>query len=124
MTKNNRFWLGLLFVAIVGGCGISSDTVRLDSVERPATTPNQVQRLTAPPSQPHKIVARIQVGPDALVSDYEGQTQELVRLASQLGADGVILEYGSRTSGYVANGTGYLAESKSTVGQAFVWLDD
>lgn len=124
MTKNSGFWLGLAFAAIVGGCGVSSDTVRLDSVERPATSPNQVQRLTAPPSQPHKIVARIQVGPDALVSDYEGQTQELVRLASQLGADGVILEYGSRTSGYVADGAGYIGESKSTVGQAFVWLDD
>ena len=124
MTRNLGFWLGLLFTAIVSGCGISSDTVRLDGVERPATSPNQVQRLTAPPSQPHKIVARIQVGPDAFVSDYEGQTQELVRLASQLGADGVILEYGSRTSGYVTDGTGYLGESKFTFGQAFVWLDD
>jgi hypothetical protein len=68
-------------------------------------------------------VARIQVGPDALVSDYEGQTQELVRLASQLGADGVILEYGSRASAYLADGTGYFVESKFTAGQAFVWLE-
>ena len=124
MKNNIVFLLGLSFASIVSGCGISSDTVRLDSLERPATSPNQVQRLTAPPSQPHKIVARIQVGPDALVADYERQTQELVRLASQLGADGVILEYGSRTSGYVADGTGYVGESKFTVGQAFVWFDN
>ncbi len=124
MIKNSGLWLGLLFAAMVGGCGVSSDTVRLDGVERPATSPNQVQRLTVPPSQPHKIVARIQVGPDALVSDYEGQTQELIRLASQLGADGVILGYNTRTSGYVADGTGYVGESNYTVGQAFVWLNN
>jgi hypothetical protein len=124
MTKNSGFWAGIFLAAILGGCGVSSDTVRLDSVERTATSPNQVQRLTAPPSQPYKIVARIQVGPDALVSDYEGQIQELVRLASQLGADGVILEHGSRTSGYMVDGVGYVGESKFTVGQAFVWLND
>lgn len=123
MSGKGGFYLGLLCAAIVAGCGVSSDTVRLDSVARPETSPNKVQRLTAPPSQPHKIVARIQVGPDALVSDYEGQTQELVRLASQLGADGVILDYGSRSNAYLADGTGYLGESKFTVGRAFVWLE-
>ena len=124
MLKIRGYWLWLVFATIVGGCGVSSDVVRLDNVERPEASPNQVQRLTAPPSQPHKIVARIQVGPDAFVSEYERQTQEGVLLASQLGADGVILEYGSRASAYVADGTGYLGESKFTVGQAFVWLDD
>lgn len=124
MSRKGGFWLGLLCAAIISGCGVSSDTVRLDGIVRPETSPNQVQRLTTPPNQPHKIVARIQVGPDALVSDYEGQTQELVRLASQLGADGVILDYGSRASAYVVDGTGYLGESKYTVGQAFVWLED
>lgn len=123
MSRKGSFWLGLLCAAIVSGCGVSSDTVRLDSVSRKETSPNQVQLLTAPPSQPHKIVARIQVGPDALVSDYEGQTQELVRLAAQLGADGVILDYGSRASAYWEDGTGFLSESKFTVGHAFVWLE-
>ena len=124
MTEKSGFWYGLLLAVTLGGCSISSDTVRFDGVMRPATSPNQVQRLTTPPSQPHMIVARIQVGPDALVGDYQGQAQELVRLASQLGADGVIFEYGSRTGGYVVDGVGYVGESKFTVGQAFVWLDN
>jgi|GEM_PF-6420633 hypothetical protein len=80
----------------------------------------------APPNRPHKVIARIQVVPDALVADYAGQTSELVRLASKLGANGVILEYTSRLEGYVGGSAsavyGYTAESKMTVGEALVWL--
>lgn len=116
----------IIFTAVLGGCNVSSDTVRLDGVMRSATDPNQIVRLTTPPNRPHKVIGRIQVGPDALVGDYEGQTDELVRLASELGADGVILEYSSRVGGYVSGDPtaiyGYAAESKFTVGEAFVWL--
>jgi hypothetical protein len=52
-----------------------------------------------PPSRLHKVIARIQVGPEVLVADYAGRTSELVRLASELGADGVIHEYISRLEG-------------------------
>lgn len=49
-------------------------------------------------------------------------------LAAELGADAVIVEYGSRTSGYltgdVSNLSGVVAESKYTVGRALVWRHD
>lgn len=120
--------VGLLLVSTVGGCAVSSDTVKFDGVERPATSASNIEIFTTPPDRKHQVIARIQVGPDALVSDYNGQTEELVKLASELGAEAVIVEYGSRTSGYLSgdlsNISGVVAESKFTVGQALVWRRD
>ena len=121
-----NFGAGLLISAMLGGCTVSSDTVKMDNVQRAATAPDHVMPFTSPPVKPYMVIARIQVGPDALVSDYGGQTEEVIKLASELGADGVILEYGSTVSGYMTNSAigiaGYTEESKLTIGQAFVWL--
>ena len=126
IIENMKLATGLLLVGLLlSGC-VSNDVVMLDSTSRPPTTESEVEVLMEKPERPHQVIARIQIGPDAFVSDYQGQTNELIKLAAALGADAVIVSYDTAVSGYVGgNATtgvyGGTAESKFTIGQAIVY---
>jgi len=117
---------GLLLLSLMlSGC-VSTDVVVFDSTSRPPTAESEVEVLMEKPERPHKVIARIQIGPDAFVSDYQGQTKELVKRAATLGANAVIVSYDTRVSGYVGGSAttgvyGGVAESKFTIGQAIVY---
>ena len=100
----------LLFSLLLSGC-VSTDLVIFDSTSRTSTTASEVKVLLEKPERPHKVIARIQIGPDAFVDDYQGQTEELIKRAATLGANAVIVSYG----------TGGAAASKFTIGQAIVY---
>jgi len=115
----------LLFGSLLTGCS-SVDVVTFDSTPRPPTAESEVQVLLEKPNQSYQVIARIQFGPDAFVSDYQSQTTEVVKRAAALGADAVIVSYDSAVSGYTGgNATtgvyGGTSESKFTVGQAIVY---
>jgi hypothetical protein len=111
----------VLFVTLLSGCSVSSDVVRFDSTARPAAVESKVEVLLEKPARPYKVIARIQVGPDILVADYQSQTNEVIKRAAAMGADAVILSYDSEVVGSVAGGYGATTESKFTVGQAIVY---
>jgi hypothetical protein len=116
---------GVLLVNLLGGC-VSADVVNFDSTARPAKTESQVEVLMKEPARPHRVIARIQIGPDAFVSNYQGQTNELIKRAAALGADAVIVSYSSSVSGFMGGapatgGYGAVGESKFTVGQVIVY---
>jgi hypothetical protein len=95
-------------ITLLSGC-VSTDVVRFDSTNRPPTVESNVEVLHEKPVRPHKVIARIQIGPDALVADYQSQTKELIKSAAALGADAVIVSYGTAGA------------SKFTVGQAIAY---
>lgn len=107
------------------GC-VSADTVLFDSTSRPPTSVSEVKVLMEKPEQPYQVIARIQIGPDAFMSDYKSQTEELVKRAAALGANAVIVTYETAVTGYVGGNIttgvyGGSAESKFTVGQAIFY---
>lgn len=114
-----------LFSFFLAGCA-STDVVILDPTSRPPVAESEVEMLMEKPALAYQVIARIQFGPDAFVSDYQGQTTEVIKLAASLGADAVILSYDSEVSGYTGGNTatgvyGGTSESKFTVGQAIVY---
>jgi len=118
MKKIIMFFISVILVT---GCGVSVDTVKMDYTARSAKSIHEVRILTEVPSRKYRVIAIIQVGPDALVADYNGQTRELVKRAAEMGGEAVIVEYNSRSSGYVVQGTGAVAQSKFTRGKVIVW---
>ena len=124
-TPNSHRSVILLSAMGLTGC-ISSDVVIYDKKFREPVAIDQVAVLLEVPSIAYRTIARIQVGPDAFVSDYQGQTDEVVRKAAGFGADAVILQYGSQSSGYVSGNSftgvyGGVYESNFTVGQAIIF---
>lgn len=114
----------VLLITLLSGCGVTSDVVRFDSTHRPATVDSKVEVLLEKPARPHKVIARIQIGPDILVDDYQSQTNEVIKRAAEMGADAVIFSYGSEVVGSVAGGYGATSEYKITVGQVIVYESD
>jgi len=115
----------VLFITLLSGC-VSTDVVRFDPTNRPPTLESKVEILIEKPGRPHKVIARIQIGPDAFVDDYQSQTEELIKRAAELGADAVIVSYSTSLSGYVGGTAttgvyGATGESKFTVGQAIIY---
>jgi hypothetical protein len=115
----------LLVISLLIGCS-TTDIVIIDSTTRTPTAVNEVEVLLEKPERTHKIIARIQFGPDALVSNYQAQTNEVIKRAAELGADAVIVSYDSEVTGYTGgNATtgvyGGTTESKFTVGQAIIY---
>ncbi len=115
----------VLLITLLSGC-VATDVVRFDSTNRPPTVESKVEILTEKPVRPHKVIARIQIGPDAFVADYQSQTEELIKRAAALGADAVIVSYSTMLSGYVGGTAttgvyGAAGGSKFTVGQAIVY---
>jgi hypothetical protein len=98
----------VLLITLLSGC-VTTDVVRFDATNRPPTIEVKVEVLTEKPVRPHKVIARIQIGPDAFVADYQSQTNELIKRAAAMGADAVIVSYGAE------------GVSKFTAGQAFVY---
>ena len=119
-TRNNvkpMLWIALVS-SLLFGCS-STDIVIYDSDNRPAKAASEVEVLLENPVRPFKTIARIQFGPDAFVSDYQSQTDYVVKQAAELGADAVILSYDSEVVGY----EGTTSESKVTIGQAIIYED-
>ena len=115
----------LLVSTLLIGCS-TTDVVIFDSNTRTPTAVNEVEVLLEKPERPYKVIARIQFGPDALVSNYQGQTNEVIKRAAELGADAVIVSYDAEVTGYTGgNATtgiyGGTTESKFTVGQAIIY---
>ena len=117
--------LSLTSLIVLSAC-VTTDTVRFDNINRSPTLVEDIKILTKEPKQDFTVIARIQIGPDALISDYEGQTKEEVKKAAALGADAVIVTYDTSTVGYVSGTNSYgvfgsTSESKFTVGQAIAY---
>jgi hypothetical protein len=118
----------LLLGSLLSACS-STDVVIFDSTSRPPTTESDVEVLLEKPDRPYQVIARIQFGPDSFVSDYQGQTNEVIKRAAALGADAVIVSYDSAVSGYTGGNAktgvyGGTTESKFTVGQAIVYENE
>ena len=116
----------ILFISTFLVACSSTDIVTFDSNSRVPTVVSDVEILLDKPTRPYKIIARIQFGPDAFISDYQGQTNEVIKRAAALGAEAVILSYDSAVSGYTGGNTttgvyGGTSESKYTVGQAIIY---
>ncbi len=114
-----------LVASLLGGC-TSIDVVTFDKSSRAPKSESDVAVLLEKPKRPHKVIARIQFGPDAFVSDYQSQTMKVVERAAALGADAVIVSYKSRVQGYVGGNAaggvyGGATESNVTVGMAIVY---
>ena len=124
-TRNNvKPMLSLFLVGwFLFGCS-STDIVIFDSTSRPSSVESEVDILLEKPDRPYKIIARIQFGPDSFVDDYQSQTNEVVKLAAELGADAVIISYDSEVVGYSGPNYGGTSESNVTVGQAIVYEND
>lgn len=111
ISENMKLVPGLLLLdLLLSGC-VSTDVVIFDSTNRTPTAESEVTVLMEKPARPHKVIARIQIGPDAFVADYQGQTKELIKRAATLGANAVI----------ISHATGGAAASKFTIGQAIVY---
>ncbi len=122
-----RMLLLCLFLAssLLLGC-TTIDVVVFDSTSRLPVAEDKVEILLEKPDRQYSVIARIQFGPDAFVSDYQSQTNEVVRRAAEFGADAVIISYDSEVTGYTSgNATtgvyGGTSESKVTIGQAIVY---
>ena len=118
-------FLCMLCALALSSC-VTTDTVRFDSIERPSKSSQNVAILTKEPDAPFSKIARLQVGPDAFIADYESQTKVIVDNAAELGADAVIMTFSSRTSGFLSGNEatgifGDIGESKFTVGEAIVY---
>ncbi len=116
----------LLFISTFLVACSSTDIVTFDSIKRTPTLVSDVEILLDKPTRPYKIIARIQFGPDAFISDYQRQTNEVIKRAAALGAEAVIVSYDSAVSGYTGGNTttgvyGGTSESKYTVGQAIIY---
>ena len=80
--KNVKLVLGLLLLTtLLSGCS-STDVVIFDSTSRQPTAESEVEVLLETPDRPHQVIARIQFGPDAFVSDYHGQTKAIIKRAA------------------------------------------
>ena len=113
--------VGLLLTA----CS-TTDVVIFDPSARPSKVASEVEILLEKPDRPHSVIARIQFGPDAFVSDYQSQTNEVVKRAAELGADAVIVSYDSEVQGYTGGSAstgvyGGASESKVTIVLAIVY---
>jgi hypothetical protein len=103
--------------------------VIFDSTNRNPVAESDVEVLLEKPDRPFQVIARIQFGPDAFVSDYQSQTNEVIKRAATLGADAIIVSYDSEISGYTGGNSttgvyGGTTESKFTVGQVIVYEDE
>ena len=117
----------VLIGSILSGCS-AVDMVTYDASTRLPVSVDKIDVLLDKPKDPYKVIARIQFGPDAFVSDYQSQTNEVVKLAAGLGADAVIVSYDSQVTGYTGGNatTGFYggtSESKFTVGLAIVYIN-
>ena len=102
----------IFLLIFLNGC-VANDIVVFDETKRHSKSNNEVKVLLNKPERPYKVIARIQIGPDAFISDYQNQTEELVKKAAKLGADAVIISYGS---------SAYPGASKFTVGMAIIYI--
>lgn len=117
--------ISVLVALLAAGCS-SLDVVTYDTSSRRAKDVDQVEVLLEKPTRGYRVIARIQFGPDAFVSDYQAQTAKVVDRAAAIGVDAVIVSYESRVSGYIGgNATGGVygatSESNVTVGLAIVY---
>lgn len=94
-----RLFLGaILCVSLLAAC-ITADVLRLDSEDRPATDPAQVELLVDEPDRSYKTIAVITVSDEAWGLPLEELKVRLVTEASALGGDAVIVGIESHDAG-------------------------
>jgi hypothetical protein len=89
-----------LFVSLIYAC-VTSDILRLDSENRPARDPSEVQLLVEEPDQPYKSIAMITVSDEAWGLPLEELKTRLLSDAALLGGDAVIVGIESHDAGTV-----------------------
>jgi len=89
-----------LAIIVLSACA-SADVMRLDSIHRPAKSPEDVQLLLEQPPVPFTAIALIEVSDQGWGLSLETLRRKLVVEAGKLGGDAVILSRRTTDAGAV-----------------------